>query len=194
MIAKRLSAQDQDRIRAAVADAEARSQARFALVVVPASDRYALFPLVYGALLALLAGAVLAIFWPTLGFRLGFGVMAAAFVVISLLLDWWPLRLALVPKRIKCAHANDLAHREFAARVLAHRDRASGMVFFVSLGERYVEILADRSLHERVGEKAWQDIVAQFAAAAKAGKLAEAILACISASAAILERHRSLQP
>lgn len=189
MIAKRLSADDEVRIRAAAADAQARTNARFALVIVPASDRYALFPLVYGASLAFLAGAMLAVFWPNVGLRLGFGVMVAAFLAASLLLDWWPLRLALVPKRIKHAHARDLAYREFAACVLANRKQESGMVFFVSLGERYIEILADRAVHERVGEQAWRSVVSGFVAAAKVGTLAEGFLAGIAAVAAILEKR-----
>lgn len=190
MIATRLSTDDEARIRAAAEDARTRTNARFTLVIVPASDRYTLFPLVYGAFLALFAGALLAIFWPNGGLRLGFGVMVAAFLLASLLLDWWPLRVALVPKHIKYAHARDLAHREFAARVLANRKQESGMVFFVSLSERYVEILADRNLHERVGEEAWRRIVAGFVSAAKTGKLAEGFLAGITASAALLEEQR----
>lgn len=192
MFAKRLSANDEARIRAAVADAEARTNVRFALVVVPASDRYALFPLVYGASLAFLAGAVLAILWPGVGLRFGFGVMVATFLLASLLLEWWPLRLALVPARIKHAHARNLAYREFAACVLANQKHECGMVFFVSLGERYVEILADRNLHERVGEAAWRGVVAKFVAAAKTGKLAEGFLAGIDASAAAVEEQRQL--
>ena len=190
---KRLSLDDEARIRVAVADAEARTHLRFALVIVPASDRYALFPLLYGAFLAFLAGAMLAIFRPGLGLQFGFGAMVAIFLVASLLLDWWPLRLALVPKRIKHAHARDLACREFAACVLANQKHESGMVFFVSLGEHYVEILADRSLHGLVGEEAWRRIVAGFISAAKAGKLAEGFLASIAASVAVVEeKHQSV--
>ena len=184
-----LSAHDSERVHKAVAETEARTRARFALVVVPASDRYMFFPLVYGTLLALVAGAALAVIWPEIGLRVGLALQAAILVIASLLLDWRPLRLLLVPSHIKQMYARNMAHREFAARVLASREHESGMVFFVSLGERYVEIIADRALHERVGEEAWQRIVTKFAAAAKTGQLADGFLAGIEASARILETH-----
>ncbi|MGH7014119.1 MAG: TPM domain-containing protein [Stellaceae bacterium] len=95
----------------------------------------------------------------------------------------------LVPRRVKHARARQLAHLEFAARILAQKEHPHGMLFFVSLGERYVEILADAALHAHVGEGEWQAIVDRFVAAAKAGALADGLIAAIESCAAHLERH-----
>ena len=187
-----LSPQDEVRIRAAAVDVQKRTCSRFALVVVPASDRYALYPLVYGTILALTVGAILAMLWPGLGLRTGFAITAGTAVVASLLFDWWPLRLILVPKHIKQAHARALAYREFAAQVLSSREHDNGMLFFVSLGERCVEIIADSDLHKRIGEEACREIVAKFSATANTGQLAEGLLTGIAASAAILEKHNPM--
>jgi putative membrane protein len=108
------------------------------------------------------------------------------FIVVSLLFDWWPLRLVLVPRQVRNRHAQALAHREFAARILASAERKGGVLFFVSLGERYAEIIADRETHARVGDAAWNTIVGDYLAAAKQGRIADGILTAISACADVM--------
>ena len=184
-----LSTTERERVNAATAAIERRTSALFALAMVPVSERYLLFPLVWGAVLALTATGVLALIRPDLDIGLGFVINAALFILLSLILDWLPLRLMLVPRRVKHAHARQLAHREFAARILANAQHRNGVLFFVSLGERYVEIIADRDIHARVPEGAWDKIVADFIAAVKSGRLADGFIAALDACAALLEEH-----
>jgi len=180
---------DHARIHAAIAAVERRTSAIFALAVVPLSERYLLYPLVWGAALSLAATGALALLHPELGIGLGFIVDAALFIVLSLILDWRPLRLRLVPRRVRHAHARQLAHREFAARILANAQHRNGVLFFVSLGERYVEAIADRDIHARVPAGTWDRIVADFIAAVKAGQSADGFVAAIEACATVLETH-----
>ena len=184
-----LSIAERERIHAATAAIERRTSALFALSIVPVSERYLLFPLVWGAVLALAATGALALIRPDLGIGLGFVIDAALFIVLSLILDWLPLRLLLVPRRARHAHARQLAHREFAARILANAQHRNGVLFFVSLGERYVEIIADRDIHARVPEGTWDRIVGDFIAAVKANRLADGFIAALDACAALLETH-----
>lgn len=184
-----LSSEDKSRIHAAVAAAEARVPVHVAVSVVPASDRYALYPLAWGAVATLLAGAIMAIAWPGLPLREAFVIEACVFIFFSLLVDWWPLRLATVPRHVRKRHAQALAHREFAARVLASHERKGGVLFFVSLGERYAEILADGDTHARVGSDAWNKIVADYIATAKRGLIADGIVAAVNACAAAISAH-----
>jgi putative membrane protein len=182
-----LTEAERERIHAATAAVESRTSAAFTLAIVPVSERYLLFPLVWGAVLALTATGVLALLDPELG--IGMGFVVALFIALSLVFDWLPLRLRLVPRRAKHAHARQLAHREFAARILAAAPHRNGVLFFVSLGERYVEVIADRDIHARVPEGIWDRIVADFIAAVKAGRLADGFIAAIEACAAVLETH-----
>lgn len=181
-----LSTDEKSRIHAAIAAAEARTHVHLAVSVVPASDRYALFPLAWGAVAALFAGGVMALGWPHLPLREAFAIEAGVFIVASLVLDWWPLRLRLVPRHVRGRHAQALAHREFGARILANGERKGGVLFFVSLGERYAEILADRETHARVGDAAWNRIVADYIASARRGRIADGIVAAIDSCAAVI--------
>ncbi|HEX4158478.1 MAG TPA: hypothetical protein VHY79_08375 [Rhizomicrobium sp.] len=182
----KLSAEDKSRIHAAIGAAEARCHVHLAVSVVPASDRYALFPLVWGAVIALFVGGAMALGWPHLHLREAFAIEAGVFIVFSLVFDWWPLRLILVPRHTRRRHAQALAHREFAARILASSKQKGGMLFFVSLGERYAEIIADRETHARVGGPPWKEIVGNYLAAAKQGHIADGIVTAIDACADVI--------
>jgi putative membrane protein len=183
---RQLTTDEKARIQAAVAAAEARTHVHVAVSIVPASDRYLLYPLVWAAVAALVAGGILAFVWPHLALSEGFAAEAIIFVVLSFLLDWWPLRLLLVPRHIRERNAQALAHREFAARVLASHERKGGVLFFVSLGERYAEILADGDTHERVGATQWNHIVADYVDSAQRGRVADGIVAAVAACSAVL--------
>jgi putative membrane protein len=128
----------------------------------------------------------MALFSPWLSLRESFAIEAGIFLVASLLFDWWPLRMLLVPRHIRDKHARAMAHHEFAARILASHERRGGVLFFVSLGERYAEIIADRETHARVGEAAWKEIVGNYLAAARQGRIADGIVTAIDACAAVV--------
>ena len=178
-----LSQEDRHRIQEAATAAEVRSGIHFATAIVPASDRYALYALVWGAIVAFLAGAVLALAWPAVGWREGFAILTAAFVAASLVFDWWPVRLLVVPRHTRHAHASSLAHREFAARILAGRADRRGVLVFISLGERYAEVIADKELHARLGGEHWNGMVVALVSAARSGRVADGVIHAIESCA-----------
>ncbi|TAL01517.1 MAG: hypothetical protein EPO08_10120 [Rhodospirillaceae bacterium] len=181
--------EENERIRAAIAAVERRTHAHFAFVVTPVSDRYVLFPIVWSAVLALVAGGIVALGWPHFALRMAFGIQAVTFVGLSLICEWLPIRLMLVPKHFKHMRAKHMAHREFAARVLSRKDHRDGILFFVSQAERYVEILASHDVHARVGEDVWQSIINDFVAAVGAGRRTEGFVAGIDACGTLLATH-----
>lgn len=187
---KQMSDDDRRRLHELVTSVEHRTGTHFALVVTPLSDRYLFFPLMWATAAAFAAGGLLAIFWPHLSLRTGFLIEAGTFASLALILDWLPLRLLLVPDRIKREHCTGLARREFAARILADREHRPGMLLFVSLGERHVEILADNALHAQVGEDAWARLVADFVAAPKAGhSIVDGLVSSAETCLSMLETH-----
>ena len=187
---KHMSEEDHRRLHEVMATIKQRTSAHFALVVTPISDRYLLFPLLWAAAVAFVVGGILAIFWPHLPLRVGFLIEAGTFASLALVFDWLPLRLLLVPGRVRRDHCTGLARREFAARILADHEHRPGMLLFVSMGERHVEILADNALHTRVGEEAWRRVVAGIVAAPKAGQsIMDGLVSSIEACATMLEMH-----
>jgi putative membrane protein len=189
MMAYGLTHDDHARIQAAVKAADSRANGHIAFVAVPASDRYALYPIVWAALIAIVALGVLAFVPFHVSVRQGFAAEAVLFVLLSLFFEWRPLKMLLVPVHHRHAHAKTLAHREFAARILAGPERRGGVLIFVSLGERYAELLADGAAHHRVGQESWDKILSDFTATAKPGRLADAAVAAIEVCGNALEAH-----
>lgn len=181
-----LAPTERQRVAAAIAATEQRTGAHFAVVVVPMSDRYALFPVAWAAILALSATGILALLRPDFGIGDGFLFDAALFIALGLVLQWPPLRLLIVPGASKRRHARQLAHREFALEMIGHAPPRHGVLFFVSLGERYVEVLADREIHRRVAPGTWEKLVADFIAAVRADRLADGVVAAIETCGATL--------
>jgi putative membrane protein len=90
---------------------------------------------------------------------------------------------------VKHAHARQLAHREFRAHFAGDRATRECILFFVSLGEHYVEIIADHETHARVPSNVWNKMIGDFTAAVAAGRVADGLLGAIESCGAILKTH-----
>jgi len=185
----KLDPADHARLAKAAEAVRAKTSVRFELLIVPVADRYALYPVAYGAFAALIGGGLLATVRPHLALDTAFGIEAFVFVLVSLALEWPVLKLMLVPRRMKHERARQFAHRAFAARILAAQERKTGMVVFASLGERYVELVTDDALDRRIGQARWNAIVADFTATARSGRVADGLERAIAACGAALAEH-----
>ncbi len=185
---------DRARVEAAVKAAETRTAAQFALVVAHASDDYALYPILWSALIALIVGDLAALIWSDLAALWVVVIEAVLFIAADLILHLKPLRFRCVPARVRKSHAARLARLEFAALVHDRTPGDVGLLLFVSEAERHVEILVDRGIAAKIPETAWQQIVADFVAAIKAGRVAEALIGAVDAGAALLATHFPPQP
>jgi uncharacterized membrane protein len=64
-----------------------------------------------------------------------------------------------------------------------------GVLVYLLLADRAVEIVADRGIHRRVGERSWQAICRRMEQAYRARKFEEGALAGIEAISALLAEH-----
>jgi len=177
------------RIDAAIATIEQSTTADLDLMVTRASDRYSLYPLLWAGFGALLVAGLAALFRPDLNGRTVILIQSLALLVLTPLCDWMPIRLWLVPKHVKHAHARQLAHREFDAHFAGGKANRECILFFVSFGEHYVEIIADHDTHARVPKDVWNKVVGDFTAAVTVGHVADGFLTAIESCGAILKRH-----
>ncbi len=68
-------------------------------------------------------------------------------------------------------------------------ERNDGVLVYVLLADRDVEIVADRGIHARVGQAAWEAICVRMEAALREGRYAEGIAQGVSAIAELLAEH-----
>ena len=172
-----------------MAAVERDTAADLCVVVTRVSDRYSTYPVASAAIAAILVGALVSLVRPDISSRIVIMIELWLLIAMTLLLEWLPARLSIVPKRVKHAHAWQLAHREFNAHAMANPKQQHRILLFVSLGERYVEIIADHATHALAPAGTWNKIVDEFLATVKAGHVADGVLAAIAACGAILKEH-----
>jgi putative membrane protein len=189
-----LSQAEQHRVEAAVAEAEQRTAAEFAVIIARAADGYAAFSTLAAAAIALVAGGASLIVWPEIDAAMLFAVVAGLFVVLGLVLHQRWIAPRLVPASIKDAHAKRLALVQFASHVQGRTHGRVGVLLFVALAERTVEILVERGIADVVPARAWQAIVDRFVAEVRAGRTEAALTGALNDAATLLAPHFPCRP
>jgi putative membrane protein len=190
VIGRPFSEQEHRRIRAAIDEVERTTAADLDLVVMRVSDRYSLYPQVWAAVTALILTTIFVSVLPGASGRVALVFEFLVLIAATLIYNVMPVRLRLVPQHVKHAHARQLAHREFAAQYARGGSTRKRILLFVSLGERYVEVIADNQTHGAAHPTVWHQTVSEFVAAVHSGQLAEGVLRAIEACGGILrEQH-----
>jgi putative membrane protein len=172
-------------VRAAVDAARKGTAAKFDFVVVSASDHYALYPVVWSAVLSIALTGALSLVRPHLTIGAGVMVTAALFVLLSFLLELWPVRMALAPRKVKRSMCSRMARHQFSAHLISRDTEHNGVMLFVSLAERHLEIIAERGAHAAAPAGAWDRIVSD-ATAKMSGNLADGLIEAVSACGVVL--------
>jgi putative membrane protein len=112
------------------------------------------------------------------------------FILLALLFLFIPgLHLRLIPRSVKHARASRLAKAQFYLQGVHMTREHSGVLLFVSLAERYVEIVADQGIHEKLGEAHWQSIIQNFVRQVSDGQVVEGLVTAISACGEAMAQH-----
>jgi putative membrane protein len=183
-----LTEEEHARLSREIRDAEATTSGEIYVVVAHSPDTFRLVPILWAALLALILAWAL-----NLGTELStsmiLSLQALGFIAAAVLLSVPSLRYRIVPEVI----AEDAAHRAALAQFMAHgvhlTSARTGVLIYVSLLPRRIEILADSGIHARVGQATWDEAVARLAAEARTGPLGEALSRAIRDLGALLAVH-----
>ena len=179
-----------ERIRAA----EARTSGEIYCVVAQRSDDYlhpAALMLAVGALLAgLVAAFVLDRLWLSVPHVVLVAAQLAALAAGLAAIKLRPgLRLWLVPSRLRYRRAHDNAARQFLAHNVHLTAARTGILIFVSLAERYAEVVADAGIDAKVGREAWDGIIEGLVGKAADDRLAEGLAEAIARAGELLAKH-----
>jgi hypothetical protein len=87
------------------------------------------------------------------------------------------------------ASPRDRALEVFGLLRVWDTERNDGVLVYILLADRDVEIVADRGIHAKVGSAAWEAICLKMEASLRAGRYAEGVAAGIAAIADLLAEH-----
>ena len=204
----RLTEEDHAKVSAAIAAAEAKSDGEILAVATPLSDPYhdvALHwaVLVLIAVLAWAAACPSCLDWwldlflggwrpePTLREYFTFLLILAVlkFTAVLLILRYMPLRLALTPGATKTRRVRRRAIAMFKAAAERRTVGRTGVLIYLSMGERRAEIVADEAITKVTTAETWGEAMAALLEDVKAGRPGDGIAAAVEQVGLVLAEH-----
>jgi putative membrane protein len=207
---KTLSPSDRAAVEAAVHEAELRTTGEIYCVVSEESSGYGEIPLAWAAGVALLGPGLLLLggihvtlpdlFTVWTASQVGEALEAAArraligaivlqgllFVVTAIIVSIPPVRRRLTPRGMKRDRVRRRAAEQFVAKNLHLTRERTGVLIFVSLGERMAELIADEGIAEHVEPHVWDRAMAALTAGLKRGEPGAGFAAAIGLCADVL--------
>jgi putative membrane protein len=183
-----VSDDDRKRIADAITEAERTTSGEIVAMIAPESGTYLHAPFLWAALVALAVPWPF-VFWTWWPIQHIYLVQLAVFALLTAILMARPLRLALVSRKTKHARAHRRAVEQFLAQNLHSTIGHTGVLIFVSVAERFAEILADTAIHAKVPESTWQTIVTDLTDHIGKGQAGDGFVRAIAAVGEHLARH-----
>jgi putative membrane protein len=183
-----ISAQDRDRISAAIRGVEAKTSGEIVCVLARTSSDATALPVLMAATVALALPWLLVAFTEMSVHRILL-LQIATFLVLAPMLCLPRVRVSLVPPAARRAVSHRAAMQQFVLRNLAHKADRTGVMIFVSLAERYARIIADEGIAARVPQSEWQAAVDALVVHIRDGRIADGFVAAIDACGNVLATH-----
>ena len=201
----RLSDEDHARVSAAIAEAEAKSDGEILAIATDLSDAYHDVGLHY-AVMVLAMGVIAA--WPNYLhwwlnlvsgwsfepserelFTIILGVLLAKFLGTLFILKWMPLRLALTPGATQTRRVRRRAVSLFKAAAQRRTIGRTGVLIYLSSGERRAEIIGDEAVTKVTDGDCWAEAMAALIADVRAGRPGDGIVEAIGKVGSVLAEH-----
>lgn len=188
-----LTAADRVRIAQAIEAAEANTAGEIYVVVARQADEYHLVPVFWAALLALLIPWPLHVF-TDLSVTTILIIQSVGFIVSASLLAHPRLRPGIVPASIACDSARKSAHAQFFTHGVHLTSERTGVLIYVALAERCVEVVADDVIDAKVDQTEWKALADEIVTAARQGRLADGLVEAIGRAGRLLAQHFPCKP
>jgi putative membrane protein len=174
-------------IEAAVRGAERTTSGEIVPVVVARSDSYAHVRMGAAAIAAIALGAVFLALAPGREQWL-VPTQLCVFAALSWAFGWPPLLVWITPHPLFVERVHRAASLAFHEAGLVETRERTGILIYVSLLERRVEVLADRGVHALVADGTWDGVVERVVAGIRAGRADQGLIDGIRLCGEILAR------
>jgi putative membrane protein len=196
-MAQRLfSSSDLDRISHAVKAAEGRTSGEIVPYVVDQSDAYEEAVWRGGGFFAILALVALVIFHMTTDTWHGLGPAEIAIIAIGamglgivLTRRSWALKRLLAGNELMEHRVAQRAAQAFIAEEVFRTKDRTGILLFLSLGERKVLAVGDSGINAKVAHSEWEDVVASVTKGIGEGRAADGFIEAISKCGRLLQER-----
>ncbi len=204
----KLSKDDMKKISSAVKIAESKTSGEIATAMIKESYDYAIFELmfavvigfVYFVLMMFFAGNVEQFlqgkFWDYSANYLVMFYGFSTFIIIALFYFIGNLSCIdrlIVPKKIRNQKVTERATRYFMESGVYNTKDRTGILIFISIMERRVELLADSGINEKIPAEKWQNIVDNIIKGIKQKEVVVHLTKSINECGNLLAEHFPIQ-
>ena len=183
-----ISDDDRMRVTAAIRTAEARTAGEIFCVIARHSSDYRLVPVAWATAAAMFVPLPF-LYLTTWSAPVVYLLQIIAFLLGTFVLSQPALRFRIVPRRARHDRAHAEAMRQFHVQGIARTEHRTGVLIFASAAERYVEVVADAGINDKVSADVWDDAVHALVSAVKEGRPGDGLVAAIGRCGAVLAEH-----
>lgn len=170
------------RISNRIAEVERNCESELVCLITTRSARYILFPLLIAAMVAL--------FMPIIGVfiegAITFQHQTILFVILAALFVFTPLNLKLTPEWLKQQNCDRYSVEQFFRQKLHETTSRNAILIFVSWEEKFVTVVADKGIDEKVQQGDWDKLIDDFIGDIKQNEMERGFLQIISAAGDLL--------
>ena len=184
----KITHEDRMRIAEAIRAVEKNTSGEIFCVMARASSDYRFVAIARAAIVALAVPLPLYYFTPLWADQIYF-VQLAVFVACAILFSLPGFRFWLVPGWIRRDRASVEAKKQFAAHGLHLTEERTGVLIFASIAERYVEVIADSGINNKVSPQVWDKAVQAIIRRIKEDQPVEGFIEAIGICGKVLAEH-----
>ena len=203
------SKEDLGKIKQAVNKAESKTSGEIATAFIKESYDYAIYELtfavicgfIYFFVMMFFAGSIentiRNMFWEYSNNYLLIFYGFSTFLVISIfyfLANLSFIDRLIIPKKVMQQKVNERAVRYFMESGVYDTKDRTGILIFISLLERRVELLADKGISEKIPKEKWNSMVAHIIKGVKEESLVRNLIESITECGELLSEHFPIEP
>jgi putative membrane protein len=191
---KLLTEEDKRKIEEAIRKAEARTSGEIVFAVADASAHYH-HATIQGAVIGMAVSAAVYLALPvTHTITAVLWTELISFAILYSLLPRVAWRQRLIPERELNARVHEAAFLQFYSSGLYRTRESNGVEIYLSVFERRVVVIADKGIHEKMGNPHWDEVRDKIIQGIRTGKSRDGICAAIEICGEALARHFPHQP
>ena len=184
-----ISHETKQKIEDAIVGMEKKTSSELVAVVTQKSGDYLYITLLITSLMALLVPFALLFFTPDIEAKSIFEMQLFSFMILLVLLKMPSVLYVLLPKTVLVKAAKLKAYETFRILGLQKTSNYQAVMIFVSLYEKYVEIIADSAVSAKIDNALWQNTIDTFLENVKNNHFEEGYVQAINEIGAILAEH-----
>lgn len=189
-----ITEQDHEAISRAIKAAERHTSGEIFAVVAHRSDDYFYIAGFMAAMWSLALGVVLAMISWLMAYPVPLPIFVAAqlaslILMIAMFRLFPELRMLFVPRPVAYRRASNSAVRQFLTHGVHATQGRTGLLLFMSIAERYAEVVADTEINANLDQADLDRMVADMTTSAARGNVAEGFVSAIERAGQLMAPH-----